>query len=384
MPKRLEALIRYGLLLANGAATRALALLAMQASRLQISIDRIGAIDIAPLIDIPVPSIDLAAHDDPVPVILGDPRYRDTVEYFTRHASQERSLLSFDAQALLHVLARNLRPDHIIEVGVFKAATTEALARALYANGRGVIHAIDPFRSEYIAAIFKRWPAPLTAHLKFDARDSVQFFAALRRGDIHASLVFIDGNHDYEFASFDIESAARIVTAGGFIAVDNIAQPGPFLAVRDFLERHPGWIECGGSTANFDTTKAYDRDRTRIHNTDLAILRAPSRLTISERPWSAGQRLTSRGHVTGLRLELGAPSSTGTLHVQIVLRGFGTQQAEIAATASVHLNETSGAVHVPFAHPLTLGGEFTHFTVEPIVSWQGPQPLRLAREPELL
>ena len=350
---------------------------------LEIAIDRIDCIEIAPLIDIPVPNIDLAACDDPVPFILRDPRYRDTVEHFARQASHQRSLLSFDAQALLHVLARNLKPDHVIEVGVFKAATTEALARALYANGRGTIHAVDPFRSEYIAAILKRWPAALAAHLEFDPRDSVQFFAGLRRSGVLASLVFIDGNHDYEFASFDIESAARRLTAGGFIAVDNIAQPGPFFAVRDFLERNPGWIECGGSTANYDRTKAFDGNRTRIHNTDLTILRAPRQRIISGRPWSAGQIRTLRVQITGVRAAIIPPSAPGTLHVQLVLRGFGAQQAEIATAACVNLNEASEAVNMPLTHPLTLSGDFTHLTVEPILIWHGAQPLRLSSEPEV-
>jgi len=247
-----------------------------------------------------------------------------------------------------------------------------------------VIHAVDPYRSEYIAAILRRWPPALAAHARFHPCDSVQFFHQMGRSGIRPSLALIDGNHDYEFAAFDIESAARMLTGGGFLAVDNIAQPGPFLAVRDFLERHPGWTECGGSTAGYDRSKAYDRDRARIHNTDLIILRAPRQRTLSRRPWSPGQSRIARGPIHGIRLEIGAPRPTGTLHAQIILRGFGAQPAEVFASASVEIDDAREAVSIRLASPLALAGDFTHFTVEPNLIWQGDQPLRLMRDPELL
>src|SRR5262249_16649634 len=160
-------------------------------------------LEIGPLEDIPVPRIDLRADTDPIPLVLNDASFSATVEWFGRHASGERSLLSVDAQALLHIFVRNLRPEHVFEIGVFKGATTEAIARALYANGRGVIHAVDPYRSEYIGAIFARWPRALSRHVVFHPLDSVQFFHDVARSGIHPSLVLVDGNHDYEFAAFD-------------------------------------------------------------------------------------------------------------------------------------------------------------------------------------
>src|SRR5712672_1857952 len=147
MRRRLGSLARLGILLVNGIATRGLSALARQARKLEIGIDGSNSFATAGLTDIPVPVIDLTTRDDPLPLIVEDPRHRDTIDYFAKHASPARSLLSIEAQALLHVLVRNLRPEHIVEIGVFKAATTEALARALYANGHGMVHAVDPYRS---------------------------------------------------------------------------------------------------------------------------------------------------------------------------------------------------------------------------------------------
>ena len=381
--RRLETLVRYGALGVNYLATRGLGALARQARKLEIRIDGIGSFAAAPLIDIPIPHVDLAAHDDPISLIVHDPRYRDTVDSFARHASPARSLLPIEAQALLYILVRHMRPDHVAEIGVFKAATTEAIARALHANGRGVVHAVDPYRSEYIAAIFAQWPAALAGHVSFHPRNSVQFFDEMKQSGIRLSLALVDGNHDYEFAAFDIESAARLLTPGGFIAVDNVTLPGPFFAVRDFLERNPGWIECGGSTAGYDRSKAHDKNRTRISNTDLIILRAPHQRTLSGRPWSPGQIRTSRNRVDGVRVAVATMSRAGTLHVQIILRGFGAQPAVADANASVRLDGAQKIVEVPLAGPLHLAGAFTHFTIEPCLIWQGEQPLRISGEPEI-
>jgi hypothetical protein len=105
---------------------------------------------------------------------------------------------------LLYSVVRNLRPADVVEIGVYKASTTEAIARALHASGGGTIHAVDPFRREYIAAIFKQWPPELLERLKFHPISSVEFFAMIENWRIHPSLVFVDGNHEYEFAYFDI------------------------------------------------------------------------------------------------------------------------------------------------------------------------------------
>ena len=58
-------------------------------------------------------------------------------------------------------IIRNLRPDHVFEIGSYKAGTTEALCRALQANGHGLLHTVDPFRGDYIAATIAHWPTEL-------------------------------------------------------------------------------------------------------------------------------------------------------------------------------------------------------------------------------
>ena len=73
----------------------------------------------------------------------------------------------------------------------------------------------------------------------------MDFYMEMERQSVRPGVVFVDGNHDYEFALFDIGRAAKYMTPGGFIFVDNVAQPGPFFAARDFLSANPGWREIG-------------------------------------------------------------------------------------------------------------------------------------------
>src|SRR5215210_8855077 len=267
--------LRYGALKVSQQASRGLRLLNRQARALEILLDGIDTLAVSPETNIPFPSLDLAQIEDPIPAILAHALFRQTDDFFSHNPASRRALVSAHTQALLYTLVRNLKPDHILEIGVYKAATSEALARALQANGRGTLHAVDPFRTEYIQAIFQQWPRELAARLEFHPVNSAAFFSDLENSKIRPSLVLVDGNHDYEFAYFDIVSSARYLAPRGFILVDNVAQPGPFLAVRDFLASNPGWSECGGSTADYDRSKAYDSGRSVIPHTDLIVLRAP-------------------------------------------------------------------------------------------------------------
>jgi predicted O-methyltransferase YrrM len=382
-PSRPKNWLRYGALTVSRLAGRALRQLDRQARALEIRLDRIDTLAVSPATNIPFPSIDLVQIEDSLPAILTDPLFRETDDFFAHDPASKRSLVSAHTQALLYTLVRNLQPDHIAEIGVYKASTSEALARALQANGRGTLHAIDPFRTEYTRAIFQQWPPELLAHLQFHPINSAEFFSTLGNLDIRPSLVLVDGNHDYEFAYFDIVSAARYLTPRGFILVDNVAQPGPFLALRDFLASHPGWHECGGSTADYDRSKAYNSSRSVIPHTDLIVLRAPAQQHVWRRPWSPGGLDQRSSCVAGVRLKLHRPAGFGLLLVQVVLRGFGETPAEIASSGRVEIMSPTQEITALLEPPLNLSGTFLYFTVEPWLVWEGNAPLVLAQQPEI-
>ena len=209
------------------------------------------------------------------------------------------------------------------------------------------------------------------------------FFGDMEREHIHPALVFVDGNHDYEFAAFDIACGARTIAPGGFIVIDNVAQPGPFFAARDFLAANPDWRELGSAATSYDRDKAFDRARSTILETDFMVLRAPVTHSVGERPFTPGRTRWHSPKVAGLRLKFAPPIEPGRLTAQVVLRGFGMVPAETTAEAGVQVGAGAKELSVTLTPPAQVDGQFVYYTVEPWLIWHGAQPLQLVAALEL-
>ena len=322
------------------------------------------------------PEIDLLAVDDPVSRILSASEFPKVVQFFADSPSARRSLVSPDTQALLYCLGRNLQGD-AIEIGVFKAATTEALARSMNDN---IVHAVDPYAYPYVREMLLAWPTEIAKKVVLHPVDSLTFFIDRGRLRLSPSLVFVDGNHDYEFAYFDICRAAKVLRARGFIVIDNVAQPGPFMAAQDFLKNNPGWTECGGN-ASFNGF-AYDKHRTAIKNTDAMIIRAPSATMLTSRPFSFGEQLRSANTPpAAMRIIFETVPTDGILSAQVIVRGFGKSLTENIYEGTISLTRgQSGEVDVP------LSGDFNdlsanYFKEEVLMTWRSLKPLVLVAPP---
>jgi predicted O-methyltransferase YrrM len=375
--------VRLAQLVAARLGANAADALQRKSAALEIRLDGLHkGLAVKPVSDIPAPMLDLAACDNPVTAIMAAPEFAAATALFEENPVAARSLVSPQAQALLYGLIRNLKPEHVFEIGSYKGGTTEAICRALYANGRGLAHTVDPFRGEYVAAVLRHWPPELFRHVRLHAKDSMAFYKDMEREHIRPGVVFVDGNHDYEFAAFDIAYGARLIAPGGYIFVDNVAQPGPFFAARDFLVANPGWRELGRAATDYDRSKAFDRWRTTILYTDFMVLRAPLTRQVGERPLNLTRRRWWSSKVDGVRLKVKPPAAPGTLSVQVVLRGFGTVPAEAIGAASISIGSGSSELTVALDPPARLDGAFVYFTVEPWLIWQGPQPLQLIDAPQ--
>jgi predicted O-methyltransferase YrrM len=383
-PARLAARsVRLAQLVAVRIAASAAEAMRRKAKELEIRLDGLHkGLDVKPVSDIPAPAIDLASCDNPIAAIMASPEFDAATAFFADNPAAARSLLLPQAQALLYCLVRNLRPEHVFEIGAYKAGTTEAICRALHANAQGLAHTVDPFRGEYVAAVLKFWPPQLFRHVRLHATDSMAFYKEMERQGVQTGLVLVDGNHDYEFAAFDIACGARAIAPGGFIFIDNIAQPGPFFAARDFLSANPGWRELGSSTRDYTPDKAFDRHRTTIINTDFMVLQAPTTHRVDERPRNFGLIRWWRSGVNGVYLKLVPPGGPGVLSVQVVLRGFGSLPAETLAETTMQLAPGMSDLSVAFTPSAQLTGQFVYYTVEPWLIWRGAEPLQLVQPPE--
>jgi predicted O-methyltransferase YrrM len=341
------------------------------------------SIEVGPIIDIPWPRITLAQIANPVPTLVQAPGFAECERYFIDCPSAARSLLTYRAQALLYATIRNLRPDHTVEIGTYKGGTAEALARAVHANGHGIVHTVSPFDAERFERISARWPVELRERVRYHAVDSMAFFMTTDQERIRPGVVLVDGNHDFEFASFDIQAAARRLEPGGFIFIDNVSQAGPYFAVRDFLARHPDWIDCCEVQRPPSITRAFDRNRTTVAQTDFIVLRAPSCYSVGNRPNSFGEIEWTDRPVQGLRLTFARPPAAGTLQIQCVLRGFSEKLlAEVVGEGRQAIAAGAGEAEIRLAEPVELAGRFDRHLVEPWLVWPDGQPLALSALPQ--
>jgi predicted O-methyltransferase YrrM len=325
------------------------------------------------------PQVDLDA-DDPIAAIVSASEFPALVEFFNVPDPAERALVSADTQALLYALVRNLRPETVIEIGTYRASTSKAMCRALCANGLGFIHTVDPANSAPILKLIRRWEPGLRERLCYYPTSSMEFFdyAAFKR--MTSELVFVDGNHDYEYALFDIQCAARLVRPGGFIAIDNINQGGPVYAARDFLRDHPSWRECGRSLAASPCDKAFDLERSTIPDTDLCVIRAPSSYMIGPRLETRGPQKVVQSKVGGVELNIKNPAS-GTLRAQFVVRVREPVMSEATAETSIDLRDARGLTRVELPWTFAPNEVAIERTIELWLSWSGDGELELGKPP---
>lgn len=325
------------------------------------------------------PGIDLGV-DDPIAAIMTVPQFHSFADFFDNADPASPSLVSAYTQALLYALVRNLRPEHVVEIGTYRLSTSKAICRALHANGRGMLHTVDPNGSEAIVALIRRWPPELRERLCYYPMSSMEFFTIALYNGWMSELVFVDGNHDYEYALFDIHSAARIVQPGGFIAIDNISQGGPLYAARNFIENTSGWRECGRSLASLPQGKVFDLKRSTIDNTDLCMIRAPSRYIIGPRPETTGARETHKSKIDGIELTIARPAS-GTLQTQYVVRVVKPQSSETTTETSVELRDAVGPIRVALPWIFTPDDVERIRSVELWLGWSGDKELELSERP---
>lgn len=339
-----------------------------------------------PLAAVPFPAVDLSRVDNPVRAIIESPDFEPTDRFFSQSRAIARSLVSARSQALIYALIRNLKPAHVVEVGTYEAGTSEAICRALHANGQGTLHAVEPITTHRVIGVLAQWPDELRAHVRLYAMNSAAFYERIGKSPgVRPMLVFVDGNHEYNYAVFDIWSAAGVLAPGGFIVVDNVVQAGPYLAARDFLSAHPWWTECAVSEYLYDQSMPFDRRRCGIRGTDLMILRAPKTLMVTQRPVSFPETLLlSARQMQGIEILPAAELGRGVLHAQCILRGFtsGQKPVEAVGDASQELStEQAGQrVTIPLAVDLDVGA-FEHVRVEIGLSWTGERPLPLLSRP---
>jgi predicted O-methyltransferase YrrM len=325
------------------------------------------------------------------PVVGSTAAYTDILAYFTGYPPR-RSFMSDHARAVLYSLARMLKAEAVAEIGTLHAGTTEVLARALWENGAGTVHTTDPFgdAERGCPEVVATWPASLREITRFYPLSSMDFFLEMERQKVTLDMVLVDGNHDYEFALFDLQMAAKLLRPGGIVIMDNAEQSGPFHAARTFLGANPAWVELGNAVAAYDPSAPFKEPRASLAGTSFLLLQAPGHLSIGPGPHSWGQMRTSTPTLAGFSLDLAAQATAGTLHYQGILRVFAAGNRdvhELKSNGTIRLQQNGAAATLEhrFEEPLRSDmPEPEHYTFEIELSWQadaGASPLALTKIP---
>jgi hypothetical protein len=319
--------------------------------------------------------------------LLSSPFYADAASYFADYPAQ--SLMSDHSRATLFSLIRTRRPAYIAEIGTLRAGTTEVLARAAWENNAGMIYTTDPFGGERCPPIIAAWPEDFRKYVSFHPLSSMDFFSYLDARCILLDLTLVDGNHDFEFALFDLQSAARRTTPSGIVVMDNAEQSGPFNAARLFLSLNPSWRELGHAVVDHDPSNPFNTSRASVPDTSFIILQAPPYLSIGEMSQSWGQVETTVSRLNGLDFSLADNSVAGVLHYHVILRAFSGPGAGAIEAKKVGCTriESTAAKTLPqmFEDALTVPEGALKYTLEIDMSWQadaGSPPLGLTGVPE--
>jgi predicted O-methyltransferase YrrM len=341
-----------------------------------------SAVDVSPIIDVPFAKVDLGQVVNPFPAILQSPEFAKTKKFFAESPSAARTLSSIASQALLYSVVRNVCPHHIFEIGTFNGGVSEALARGIQQNGYGTLHTGSPFDAARFLPIYHQWPQLLRRQVRYYQVDSMAFLMRLDRQGIRPDIVYIDGNHDLEFVTFDLQASARRLRPGGFIFVDGVTQAGPYLAAMDFAASHPEWPMCGTRSGSKDATKAFDRGRAIIDDTDLIAFRAPANYFLGRRPMTFGESSWPRPTINGIKLSIAIPNR-GKLHLQCILRAFSEASIEeVIGEAAAAIDDRMSTLEVAFSTPISVSADLAQFRVESWFVWLGDEPLALDAVPE--
>src|SRR6202043_3936679 len=115
---------------------------------------------------IPYPKIDIAKINDPIQAITSDSQFRKLAAFFDQDPASSTSLTSANGRSIIFTILRNLRPEHVVEIGTYKGGTTRTMCRAIHANKSGTVHTVGPFDTEHFLPSFENWPSYLRSKVQ--------------------------------------------------------------------------------------------------------------------------------------------------------------------------------------------------------------------------
>ena len=347
------------------------------------------------LANLPIPSVskDIKVADL-IASIPGTPEFQEVLKQVSDYPPRSMTFPLF--RALCYTLIRVLRPQSVVEIGTMYAGTSELFASALMANGQGMLTTVDPYGGVRVPGILETWPAEMRRFVDYRPINSMELFSELASKQQRPDMIFVDGNHEYEYALFDLLSSARVIRREGIIIMDNYDLPGVIGACKSFEADNAEW-----QPIRFCAHPAFGsrEDRMRLDGLYRFYV-APSSISVGNRPVEFFSGNLQADGVRGFRLELAQPSPGGRLYYQIYLRiypwdlhlGVGDIE-ELSANGSISVEAGAKHTDVPLSVPLVTPRPMEGYNrrVDIALLFEGdslgedagghPAPLLLASEP---
>lgn len=311
--------------------------------------------------------------------------FRNSEDYYKDYPPN--SLLASRMRAFLDIVIRSVKPQLVLEIGTYRAGTTEVIARALWGTGSGRLVTIDPYGIENgVPDQLRCWPSELPGIVDFYPQMSMQFFAeTAKKYGQKFDVIFIDGNHEYEFALHDIVMSARFLRPGGLMVLDNAEHPGVLWAARHFLSLNPDWTEISGALNRYRADDPFRLVDSPINSLvtehegwmGFALI-SPRSQIVGERPVSFESDLGGVRGISGMRIDLSEATTRGILHLKAYLRTFPQGAAgetflpeELIGTSSQMCDAGQTEVTVRLAKPLQskAGSDASIRRCEVLLSW---------------
>ena len=136
----------------------------------------------------------------------------------------------------LYVLTRILKPELVIETGVFHGSSSFSILSALNENDKGYLYSIDVPSSKLPPGKEPGWIVPEHLREKWDLRlgKSAELLPELLNVVADVDLFIHDSKHSYENMYWEYETAWSTIRTGGLLLSHDISRNSAF---RDFA-RH--------------------------------------------------------------------------------------------------------------------------------------------------
>ncbi len=145
----------------------------------------------------------------------------------------------------LYRTIRERRPELVVEIGMAYGVSTLSILTALDENDRGRLISIDPYvgwPTGRLVALNQVERAGFSDRHEHRHECSYTALPALLQNGTPPDLVYIDGNHNFDYAFVDCFLADKLLPTGGVVAFNDAGWRSVFKVIR-FLKRYRRYRE---------------------------------------------------------------------------------------------------------------------------------------------